>query len=211
MAAGNIEHIGRLAQPRGAPAQLAHQRLPVANAAAEPRGAARQVGVVEVVGLDPHRDELAEQLFQHRDIVVDPAQQHALRQHRDAGVSEPGHRRLDRIGQLARMVGVDYHVDRLLRLQRPHQRGADPARIGHRNPCVEADDLDVLDCGQGLDDRGYAPRRQQEWVAAGDDDLPNLRPLANIGVGAVERRRIEHRALGADLLAAKAVAAIDRA
>ena len=59
-------------------------------------------------------------------------------------------------------------------------------------------------------DGGEAARRQHERVAAGDDDLPDLRPLADIGVGPFQRRRLQHRRLLADRLAAKAEATIDR-
>ena len=60
-------------------------------------------------------------------------------------------------------------------------------------------------------DVGEAPRRQHKGIAAGDDDLPDLRPLANVVKGAFERRLVEHRRPFADHLAAKAKPAIDRA
>ena len=49
-------------------------------------------------------------------------------------------------------------------------------------------------CGiasSAADDRGDPARRQHERVAAGDDDLPDLRPLRDIAERAVERRRVE--------------------
>ena len=54
---------------------------------------------------------------------------------------------------------------------------AHPARIDHRHPGVKADDGDMRDRVERRDDRRDAARRQQERVAAGDDDLPDLRPL----------------------------------
>ena len=48
------------------------------NGSAEAGAIGREVGVVEVVGLDPHCDETTKQGFQHRRIVVDAAQQDRL-------------------------------------------------------------------------------------------------------------------------------------
>ena len=80
-------------------------------------------------------------------------------------------------GQLARMVGVDHDIDRLLGLQRRDQRRPHPPRVDHRHARVKADHRDMRDRVQRRDDRRDPPRRQQERVAAGDDDLPDLRPL----------------------------------
>ena len=174
------------------------------------RGAAGEIGVVQVIGLDPHRHETAEQGLEHRRIVIDPAQQHGLRQHRDAGADQPGNRLLGRRGQLARMVGVDHDIDRLFRGQRRNQRRRYPAGIDYRDAGVKAYHAEMRNCVEGAHDPGEAARRQHQRVAAGDDDLPDLGPLADIGEGAVERRRLQHRRRLADGLAAKAEAAIDR-
>ena len=73
VAARQVEHVGRLAQARDSPAQPPHQRLalapaPVRNCA----GAGRQVGMVQVVGLDPHRHEAAEQRLERRGSSLTP-------------------------------------------------------------------------------------------------------------------------------------------
>ena len=61
------------------------------------------------------------------------------------------------------------------------------------------------------DQRGQAARRQEERVAAGNNDLPNLGMLLDIGQGALEIGRGEQPLALPDLLAAEAEAAIDRA
>ncbi len=106
---------------------------------------------------------------------------------------------------------MDDDVKRLVRRQRGNQRGADPARIDDRHAGMKADDGKVRDRFEAADDRGDPARRQQERVAAGDDDLPDLGMLRDIAEGAVERRRREQSVALADLLAAEAEAAIDRA
>ena len=55
-------------------AQRADEALPVGDAEPEMAGAGSEVGMVQVIGLDPHRDEAAEQRFEHRRSVVDAAQ-----------------------------------------------------------------------------------------------------------------------------------------
>src|SRR5277367_4617083 len=52
-AAGDVEHVGRLAQAGDAAAQPAHERLTVRDGGAEARGAGRPVEMVQVIGLDP--------------------------------------------------------------------------------------------------------------------------------------------------------------
>ena len=76
----------------------------------------RQVGVVQVIGLHPHRDQAAKQRLEGRRIVVDAFQQHRLAEQRDARPRQPPGCGLARRGQLARMVGVEDDIDRLLRL-----------------------------------------------------------------------------------------------
>ena len=44
---------------------------------------------VDVGKLDAHGDESAEQRFQHRRIIIDPAQQDSLRKQRYAGAGQP--------------------------------------------------------------------------------------------------------------------------
>src|SRR5271167_4697839 len=53
-AAGNIEDIGRLAQPGDAAAERANETLASRDTGSEMRGASGEIGMVKVVGLDPH-------------------------------------------------------------------------------------------------------------------------------------------------------------
>src|SRR5262249_57397418 len=89
--AWNIEDISRLAQPGDAAAERTNETLASPDAGAEMCGAPGKIGMVEVVGLDPQRDETPKEGLQHGGIVVDAAQQDGLRQERHTGAAEPGY------------------------------------------------------------------------------------------------------------------------
>jgi hypothetical protein len=66
VAAGNIEHVGRLAEAGDAAAQAPHQVLPSAMVVRKCAGAGREVAVVQVVGLDPASTKGAHQRRERR-------------------------------------------------------------------------------------------------------------------------------------------------
>jgi hypothetical protein len=76
-------------------------------------GAGREIGVVEIIWLDPARDEGTHQLRQHVGVVVDAPQQHRLAQHRNAGIDDPPAGGARRRRQFAGMIGVEHHIGRL--------------------------------------------------------------------------------------------------
>ena len=146
-------------------------------------GAAGKIRMMQVVGLNPHRDEPAEQRFEHGGIVVDAAQEHTLRQHRDPGAGQSPDRTAYRVRQFARVVRMHDDIDGLLGRERRDQRRTHAARIGDGHACVNADNRDMRDRLERLHDRAEAARRQQERVAAGDDDFPDFR----VGADVIER------------------------
>src|SRR6266576_6478464 len=90
VAAGNIEHICRLAQSGHPPPQGAHQFLAVLERGAQVRGARREIAVMQVIGFYSAFDEGPHQRLQCGGIVVDAAQQHGLADHRNPGVDDAG-------------------------------------------------------------------------------------------------------------------------
>ena len=76
---------------------------------------------------------------------------------------------------------------------------------------MKAQDTQMRDLIENANDFRDAARREQKRVTAGDDHLPDLRPLTNVVKGARQGGLVEHRPFLADDLAAKAKAAIDRA
>ena len=141
--------------------------------------------MVQVIGFDPHRHEPAEQGLEHRRVVVDAAQQHGLRHDRDAGAHEPGHGRFRR-RRSARADGWrERRPTALFPPAAPRaSAGHHAARVDDRDAGMKTDHAEMRDRVERLHDRGESARRQHKRVAAGDDDLPDLRPLANIIIGA---------------------------
>jgi hypothetical protein len=85
----------------------------------------------------------------------------------------------------------------------------DGSTIGTR--LWKADDADMLRRIEGRDQLAEPARRHHQRIAAGQDHLPDLATLANVGERSLELVRRQRLAARADLLAAKAEAAIDRA
>src|SRR5258708_2372591 len=88
VAAGEIEDVTGLAKPGDATAQSPHQRLPLPQIHPEMTGAAREIGMVEVIGFDPRRHQATEQAFEHASVVVHALEEHGLAQQRNAGLRE---------------------------------------------------------------------------------------------------------------------------
>ena len=119
----------------------------------------RQIGMMKIIGLDPRGDEAPHERGERFDIVVDAAQQHALAQHRNAGVDQLGAGGARLGGQFARMIGMERDIDRLPRWpQNIDKRVADERGLRDRHACVNAQDFDMLDRVELRDDR--APSRR---------------------------------------------------
>ena len=88
------------------------------------------------------------------------------------------------------MVGVQHHISGLAGdLEGAHQRGRDQRRRGDRNAGVNAHHLDMGDRGELRHHPLQAPRREDERIAASEDDLPD----GGVGADIVQRGR-ERRA-----------------
>ncbi len=172
--------------------------------------------MVQVIGLYPVLDEGAHQRCQRRDIGVD-----ALAAARTGSAAHGRHRRAlrdgraGRVGELARMVGVDREVARLAAESAAPcaKSGVTRAGIDHRHAGVPAHDLDMRDRGEPLRDlRGCGRGDSMNGSPPVRIDLPDLGPRG-------DDRRAPRRAsppdsasrAGPDHLAAEAEAAIDRA
>ena len=78
----------------------ARWRLPALDRNAEMTGAAGKIGRMQVGGAHPGGNQRAEQRLERSHRVVDPAQQHALRQQHDARIHQPSQCRARRIREL---------------------------------------------------------------------------------------------------------------
>src|SRR5215471_12147361 len=109
------------------------------------------------------------------------------------------------------MVRMDHDIDRFLCGECRDERGIDPSRIDYRHPRVKPDDAEMRHLIEGVHDLPKPTRRQKQRVAAGDNHLPDLRALAYVVEGTIERRLIEYGGFLADDFPTEAKAAIDRA
>src|SRR5665213_4254963 len=109
------------------------------------------------------------------------------------------------------MIGVDRDIDRLFCRESGDQRRVDTFRVGNRHAGVEADDRDMRNAVERPDQRTKPPRREQERIAAGDDDLPDLLVAADVTERRVKLGDAQLLVAAPDLLAPEAEAAIDRA
>ncbi len=112
--------------------------------------------------------------------------------------------------ELGRVVEVDVDEDRVVLGDHPTEIVGDPLRQVMRDAGVDADDLDVRDVAQVLEEVLETPVRQHQGVAAGEDDVANLGMLAQV----LERRieLVERDLLRiSDLAAARAKPTVGRA
>jgi len=107
----DVEDVGRLAETGDPATQGPHQRLTLGDRHPEMAGARREIAVVQVVGLDPRLDEGPHQPGERRGVIIDPAQQHRLAEHRNPGVDDPGAGGPGRGRQLTRVIGVQGDID----------------------------------------------------------------------------------------------------
>ena len=107
VAAGHVEHIGRLGEARETAAQGLYQCLAVVDGDAEVSGAAHKIGMMQVVGFHSRGHQRAHQLLQGFHVVVHAAQQHGLATQRDPGLRQTIERGNRRRRQLVRMMGTE--------------------------------------------------------------------------------------------------------
>ena len=174
-------------------------------------GALDQVALVQVVGPDPVRDELVDECSLDVDAVVDAGQQHALVADREPGLRQLVDRARDLRGDLVRVVEVEVDPQRVVLLEHLAQLVVDPLRQEDRHPRADPDDLDVRDLAQAAQDRLEQLRRQRQAVAAGDQDVADLRRPAQVVELRLVVLAVEVLGRVADDPRPRAVAAVRRA
>ncbi len=169
--------------------------------------------MVQVVRFDPALDERPQQRAKRLDVVVHPAQQHGLRQHRDAGVDQAARRPRAPLGTAR---ADDWRAARrssLFLVVRSARTSAAETRSGAATGMrVWTRSTLTWPIGGKRIDHGVEPaRRKHERIAAGQNDLPDLRGGADVIERGGERARRQRSPARPDHLAAEAEAAIDRA
>gem|GEM_PF-6391182 len=120
------------------------------------------------------------QLAEARHVVVDPLEQHGLVAHGDAAGEQPVDGLGGLVGDLPGVValGVDPDGHAVAPAQDLHQLGGDAMGQGDGGAGVEADHLQVGDGPELLDEVGDLAVGEDEGVAAGEQDVADLRVLA---------------------------------
>ena len=161
-------------------AQALHDLEALADRRPEVARALDQVALVEVVRPDPVGDELVDERALDVDAVVDAGEQHALVADRQAGLRQLVDRARDLGRDLVRVVEVEVDPQRVVLLEHLAQLVVDPLRQEDRHPRPDPDDLDVRDLAQPAQDRLEQLRREGQAVAAGDQDVADLRRPAQV-------------------------------
>jgi hypothetical protein len=71
-------------------------------------------------------------------------------------------------GQLARVVDVNTHPERMKFLEHLAQRRRDPLREENRDPCADPDELDMFDGAQTAQNPPEFIVREEQGISAGE-------------------------------------------
>lgn len=99
---------------------------------------------------------------------------------RDTGVREALERLFHFDGQLARVIDVHAHPEGMIFLQHRAQLGRDALRQENRDPRADAEKLDVRDGAQAFQNSFEFVVAENQGVAAGEEDIPDLGVLFKI-------------------------------
>ncbi len=197
-------------QARGPTAQRLDDREALFQRRAEVLPSGHRVRHIQIVRPDAVPQQLLHQLLHGLRVVVDTLQQHGLRTEGATGAGELGEGFFGGGVELGRVVEVDVDEDRVVPGDHPTEVVGDSLRQVMRDTGVDADDLDMRDIAQVLEEVLETPVRQHQGVAAGEYDVADLGVLAQV----LERRveLVERDLLRiSDLAAARAKPTVGRA
>ena len=140
-----------------------------------------------------------------------PGQQDALVADREARPGQLVDRPADLRGDLVGVVEVEVDPERVVLREHLAQLVVDPLGQEDRHAAADPDDLDVGDLAQAAEDRFEQLRREGQAVAAGDQDVADLRGPAQVVELRLVVLAVEVLGRVADDPAPGAVAAVARA
>ncbi len=114
-------------------------------------GALGQVRLVQVVGFHPSQEQLVHQAFHDLRVVVDALEQNGLAPQRHARVRQHAAGGFHLRRQFVRMVEMQVHVNRVVLLDDLAELGSDALRQGARDARADADDFQMRDRSQSLE------------------------------------------------------------
>ena len=119
-------------------------------------------------------------------IVVHPREQHALVAQRDAGICQPLQRLFHFNGELARMINVHAHPERMIFRQHRAKLWRDSLRKENRNPRPDAEEFDVWNCPQTTKQILQFAIAKKERVASRKKHVADFGMLLQIAKGFFE-------------------------
>ncbi len=149
------------------------QAQTIDSAHPEVRISRRPVGVMQVVGKDSKGDELFAQLSQHPRVVIHPAEQNRLVQHREPPVDQSRESAPHRGRQFSWMVGMDQDPDRGTSPKPGDEIRCDTVRGGDGRPGVHAYDGDLR--AHRIDDPEDPSVSHSQRVATAQNELTRTR------------------------------------
>ncbi len=179
-AARQIDRQVRHREAGRPPAQALQDLDPLGERGAQVLEPLGDVHLVEIVRPDAHGQALLHQVADGGHRGVQPAHQHRLVLHRDPVVDEPLARLARLGGDLLGVVEVRDHVERREPAQRAAQLVVDAHRQADRDAGADADDLDVRDGADALEQIEEPLRGKEQRVASGDEHVPHLRMRAQV-------------------------------
>src|SRR5712664_3994690 len=173
-AAGQIDGQVRDREATGPAAQLAQDLDALGEGRSQVFEPFRDVHLVQVVGADPHGQALLHQVLDRGGAGVHPPHQHRLVLHGDALVDQPlaGLARLGR--DLLGVVEVRDHEERREPAQRAGQLVVHAHGKADGNPGPDADDLDVGDGADPLQELDQPLGGDQQRISPRDEDVAHL-------------------------------------
>ena len=137
-ATGRVNDVLRRGVTGRVAAQLRHDFNALPDAGAQVRRAGNQIALVKVIRLHPAHEQFLDMRLHDFRVVVDVFEEDGLVAERNAGVSEAAQRVTDFRGQLARVVRVDAHEQRMEFFQHRTQFGRDALRQERRDARTDA-------------------------------------------------------------------------
>ena len=195
-AAGSIDDELGDCVAGGVAAELLDDLDALHHAGAQVRAALDEIALVEVVGAHTAHEQLVHEAFHHARVVVHTAEEHALIAERHAVVGEHGQGITHLGGELARVVRVDAHPQRVVLLQDAAKLRRDALRHKDGHAGADADEFDVLDRAQPGEQRVELRIGEEQGIAAGEQHIAHLGVFFEVAEGGLE--------LGVQLLLADA-------
>ena len=172
-------------------------------------GALGQVRLVQVVGFHPSQKQLVHQAFHDLRVIVDAFEQNGLGAQRHARVRQHAAGGFYLRRQFVRVVEMQVHVNRVVLLDDLAELGGDPLRQSARDARADADDFQMRDRSQRLENALQQMVGQQQRISSRKDHVAHFCMVSQVRDGEVQLPLLEKSGFPHQALA-RAEPAVDR-